>query len=239
MKRLLVLTATLLAFVSACNKEQGREGGPCFPNGTCDDGLACTNETCVNAGNSGDCAETVEVNWAAPETSTPAAVGDELCGDAWHAFEERDSCAYPPDDGYVVACPSNGLTAGCTDCGAEDCVTTDTQGLDEEPTCFCLRQCQTEADCVAGERCMCSLRVSVPGGTLSGPPQCVGGCRSDVECGDGERCLASVFAPTIEFHCTSQEDECDPTQDCPASGPPVCLFDTTLGHWACTDATSG
>jgi hypothetical protein len=50
MQRWLVLTSTLLALVSACSKPQGGEGGPCYPNATCDEGLTCLSETCVDIG---------------------------------------------------------------------------------------------------------------------------------------------------------------------------------------------
>lgn len=53
---LMSLVAVALAICSACgiggggSKSAGSEGGPCYPNGTCDVGLSCLSQTCVNVG---------------------------------------------------------------------------------------------------------------------------------------------------------------------------------------------
>ena len=54
MQRRLILTVAILASASACSKPQGSEGGPCYPNATCDEGLTCLGETCVGGGREGE-----------------------------------------------------------------------------------------------------------------------------------------------------------------------------------------
>ena len=44
---------TVLVVLGACGRActgEGDEGGPCFPNDTCNDGLTCLSELCVDAG---------------------------------------------------------------------------------------------------------------------------------------------------------------------------------------------
>jgi hypothetical protein len=61
-QRIAIPTAFLMV-VAACAKEQGAEGGACYPNGTCNDGLSCLSELCVDssAGDGGEVARDFSV----------------------------------------------------------------------------------------------------------------------------------------------------------------------------------
>ena len=41
------LTVSLILFAAACGPTQGTEGGSCYPNGTCNEGLVCASDLCV------------------------------------------------------------------------------------------------------------------------------------------------------------------------------------------------
>jgi hypothetical protein len=44
-----LLCLVLCTAIGACNKKEGKEKGPCYGNGTCDEGLTCLSDTCVSA----------------------------------------------------------------------------------------------------------------------------------------------------------------------------------------------
>ena len=60
----LVYFSLVVIFLAGCGSsgggEAGTEGGPCYPNGTCNSGLECLSNLCVNLWNTLDVVDTVE-----------------------------------------------------------------------------------------------------------------------------------------------------------------------------------
>jgi hypothetical protein len=73
---LMLVAALLLAMCAACSdddaKEAGTEGGPCFPNGTCMEGLTCASDLCVKMAGDAAAEDSTVAGDAAPGDSTVA-----------------------------------------------------------------------------------------------------------------------------------------------------------------------
>src|SRR5678816_3853713 len=92
--RLLVMTA--LGASAGCSKAAtGSENGACYGNGTCNTGLVCLSNVCVNPGSSQDLSAAVDLS-----SSTDAATAADLSSVA--DLATRDAARY--DDGGL-ACP--------------------------------------------------------------------------------------------------------------------------------------
>jgi len=135
-----------LAMVVACGggggKEVGTEGGPCYPNNTCNDGLACLSELCVDPSSLLDVISSSDI----PDTSLPRpdvveldflidTMGDVYSGvdpvtdpsypsdrpltDLWSNSETADSSCIPQCNGKN--CGDDGCGGSCGECGAPSC----------------------------------------------------------------------------------------------------------------------
>jgi hypothetical protein len=111
------------------NADTGKQGGPCYTNGTCDQGLDCVNNICVQV--------TTEPG---DDSADP---NDGSLGSSCGTCNAGLTC--------VTDAPSGYCTKSCTDsaqCGAGAyCYNTDDFGP------LCLRACSNDADCRAGYTC--------------------------------------------------------------------------------------
>lgn len=139
---------------------------------------------------------------------------------------EEPSGFYTCDNGFIargeaVEClqPNAPNDEGCADFGfgcttAADCDAQPYGGCnlsDFEGDCTCSYGCATDADCQDGYICACA---GVVGGT-----QCIpAGCTDDSECGDGLCGLSlrqGVCENSWSTACTTPQDECHVSADCP------------------------
>lgn len=148
-----------------------------------------------------------------------------------------------PDDSVVrtgsVTCtdptpPSQGSTcsAGYGECASDDDCTAAPYGacgyiVDVTAACRCEYGCMTDADCGAGQVCMCA--------PLHDGTRCVDAdCSTDADCDPGYRCTLSLGVgldlrwPSVRCH--SAADECQSDADCPDG---LCLWHGA--RWECED----
>jgi len=90
---------------------QGTEGGSCYPNGTCNDGLECRSDLCVEDGSGGDDTEDVLADClACGEETCAAEYGDcEAAGGCGDAIDCWIGCG--ADAGCIAACDVTSLAA--------------------------------------------------------------------------------------------------------------------------------
>jgi hypothetical protein len=86
--------------------------------------------------------------------------------------------------------------------------------------------------------CACSSQLG--GGNARSGNLCITtGCRLDSDCGPGGVCSASNgnrCGGLQGFYCHSAADTCLTSSDCCGSTP-LCVYQATLGHWACQAVT--
>jgi hypothetical protein len=103
-------------------------------------------------------------------------------------------------------------------------------------------ECTSDSDCQGG-LCSCAALGNVCIPAL---------CHVDSDCGDGGFCSPGpkvVCTGAIIYACHSAGDTCFNDSDClpgaPPPGPyaycstspPTCMYDPTLGHWACANGS--
>lgn len=107
--RLSFIGSVSIWVIGACgsSKSEGSEGAACYPNGTCDTGLACLSNTCVNptsgAGGSGNGAGG-SGNFPSVDLEACFACGDVACP------SEKQACDDAPGCSEILEC-----TVGCGD----------------------------------------------------------------------------------------------------------------------------
>ena len=185
----------LLGATVSCGEEdsapaQGTEGGSCYGNGTCDDGLACYSDKCVDPDGN--------------EPSTPSAGFD--IGACFECGE--DSCAAEAEkcDGEG-AC---GTLLGCAlDCAgdascATDCATTTSVTAEEQSAMVAYQSCLVT-------KCLdaCTPEVNVP--TPSNPTPPTPGQPTPGQPGPSE--LAACL-DCGESSCAAEANACDDSSAC-------------------------
>lgn len=135
-----------------------------------------------------------------------------------------------------------GDPSGLTDCETdEDCpegasCVADSQGSQ----CRLPPECDSAADCGAGNQCFCAAEFRGSGGSTpySAFNQCL-----PAECQRAEDCGAfscGVSYATCEgftgAYCHTAEDECTRTSDC--GDDETCAFSPQDGHWVCSVLTT-
>lgn len=176
-----LVSGVLVGLTVGCGEEDatpkmGVEGGSCYGNGTCDDGLACYSDKCVNPD--------------APGPSTPAAgfdIGDCLdCGDDSCAAE-AEKCNGAGACGTLLSCALD--CAGDVSC-ASNCATTTSVTAEEQSAMVAYQSCLV-TQCLDA----CTPDVSVPPAQPSPVPgQPSGGeFEACLDCGES-RCTAEANA---------------------------------------------
>jgi len=201
----------------------GSEGGPCYPNGTCNDGLVCLSSFCVS------------LESCHPGATTTCSCGGLSSGVAECGADERwEPCVCIPTcgDGYADVseacdwpdlagqdCSDFGFTAGelsCVSCEIDvsGCCDADL-AADIDHCGMCHSPCGETADRCLGGACSCGLN---------------GACAAGDTCCDGE-CVqvASDFD-----HCGGCGDACDA-----AAGDGCTNSVCTCGGFAACDVTNG
>jgi hypothetical protein len=149
---------------------------------------------------------------------TPSACTDEtvlegglsLCNNGLLHRASAVACSAPPpaedtvpeefaaDAGAGYPCVRN---ADCTDKPYGRC-TLDVNGP------YCYYRCITDADCDAGQLCLCD--------DFAGGGSCVSaGCATDADCGAGNLCAGNAPCGYQRFECQTSSDECAVDSDCP------------------------
>jgi hypothetical protein len=170
--------------------------------------------------------------------------------DAGDAQSQCGSAALPGDRPQAPTCPATALGAGF-DAGVVSCTTLadcqDAGAITGPPgkiplqftACLAGRcsvdACLTDDDCASGQACGCSATVANANHLLTNA--CVvAQCRVDADCGKGGICSPS---PTSScgglsgLYCHSAADTCTTDADCCDATKPSCLYQQTLGHFAC------
>jgi hypothetical protein len=124
---------------------------------------------------------------------------------------------FPGPDGGPAGCTTD---SACTAQPNGFCSQFDPTGGFPVGGCTCYYGCKTDADCGAGQMCLCGDPVGV----------CVpASCKSDADCGPGLLCTMSAPLGTCPsappFACQSPADSCGGSKDCPqTSGASVCGY---------------
>lgn len=143
----------------------------------------------------------------------------------------------------AVACPATNLSSFLgPDAGSISCATTaDCQAAAVDLPWLCYQgmcivdQCLTDGDCTNGMACGCASDF---GGNAMHTNRCVlTQCRVDADCGQDGACSPSHAGPCSSltgYYCHSSADTCSANADCTCDPDrPACLYQPTLGHWAC------
>jgi hypothetical protein len=165
----------------------------------------------------------------APHGSTP----DASTPDAPHVPPPGET---PPQHRPTAsACPpSAGDDAGAACMTDTDCKTPVGGGT------FCLHgqcgldQCLADPDCGTSSVCVCA-DAFYGGNGVHGNVCVAATCHVDSDCGAGGFCIPSQgYCGAFEgFYCHTPADTCvDPKLDCPGPND-SCVYDQTVGHFAC------
>ena len=170
-----ILTLVLvIAFFAACGSEDGgqetgTEGGPCYANNTCNDGLECASDLCVQASSPSDTVEDVSdvdtgttpdvlVSDLGPDGQVADVEGepDESENDIGEDTLEVDTDVHPSDTpGVDQGSDDFGCTPLCNDkvCGDDGCGGSCGECGGQAPYCeegICVPQCAAESPAVTG-----------------------------------------------------------------------------------------
>lgn len=101
-----------------------------------------------------------------------------------------------------------------------------------------LDACINDSDCATGFACICGSTF-YGGNGVHGNVCVPAQCRVDADCGSSGVCSPSYGeycgGPTGTF-CHSAADTCNTSADC-CGDTPGCLYQQTIGHWACQSVT--
>ncbi len=149
----------------------------------------------------------------------PVASGIEVCPGVPDHRVSRERCTTELSE---PACdPDRGMCSTDDDCASGSCV-----------GCLCIVPCVADADCDAGESCVCGTRYA----HLS---QCVPSlCATDADCAQGEVCALSYgrthrggSCEVQALWCRAPYAECDGTR---CGDSEMCTVDPDSGDWACS-----
>ena len=102
--------------------------------------------------------------------------------------------------------------------------------------CMCTYDtCTHDLDCATGQTCACHGSPYTFG---QGSACIAGNCRVDADCGAGNYCSPAYNAMScgslLGTFCHTPNDLCVDDADCgTSSGPQVCTYSTSAGHWQC------
>lgn len=103
--------------------------------------------------------------------------------------------------------------------------------------CRCTSDaCAGDSSCPTGQTCACHGAPYTGGDGNACVP---GNCRVDADCGPGGYCSPSYQVQgcggLAGYYCHTPTDTCVDDSDCATStsGPQVCAYSTTAGHWKC------
>ncbi len=203
-----------LGFIVACSsvgrggKATGSEAGACYPNNTCNKGLQCLSDLCVN-----------------PNPAQDVSAGTDLVSGPHEVFAVTDPGSCVPScgsrqcgsDGCGEACGTCGYGKDCLD-GQCVCVPRDHQDCCGDAACW-VDSCGARGDvimtcslgCVDGECVTCQPECSQK---TCGDDGCGGTCGT---CGKGQVC--SQMAASGEWRCKSTACTLNPEQS--SGGTPV------------------
>ncbi len=182
-------------------------------------------------------------------TCTPVLDGDgretgvELCPDGTHRRYATVACE--PGPLGEAACPSPApagarcqTDADCTDGpGDGHCIDVAGPPRYDYDGCGCIYTCETDADCGAGEVCLCG--GALPDGW--GYAQCVpSSCATNDDCSSGGCRVDGWFPfqncdPVFDGSCMRAADECVTDDDCGAPGELYCGFNSSQDAWTCRE----
>jgi hypothetical protein len=177
-----------------------------------------------------------------PDASTPDAPVSEdgSTPDAPHVPPPGET---PPQHRpTAAACSATtvpGIDGGGAACKTDADCTSSVGGLSHclNGTCG-LDQCLTDSDC--GSSSVCACASDYYGGNGVHGNICVpGNCRVDSDCGAGGFCIPSQgYCGAFQgYYCHTPSDTCvDPKLDCSGLNE-SCVYDQTVGHFACATVT--
>ena len=131
---------------------------------------------------------------------------------------------------------------GDGECAADNACTAGTDGRCVQNNggaifCTCTYDtCTHDADCAAGQTCACHGSTYTYG---DGNTCIAGNCRVDADCGAGNYCSpadnVNSCGSLLGYFCHTPQDTCIDDSDCTnsSSGPQVCTYSSTAGHWQC------
>lgn len=110
----MIRRAVALALLVACSsssyaEQNGTESGPCYPNGTCNEGLTCASNRCVRV--DGGVTDAGPTDGSSSNAANDAAPNDASTRDAFAKFDA--SACYPPTTAPKIEC-------GNAPCGTGD-----------------------------------------------------------------------------------------------------------------------
>jgi hypothetical protein len=212
----------LFAFAWGCGdggggEPPGSERGPCYPNGTCNAGLSCLSNVCVNTGGGAGGAPACGTAGQACGGAAPCCSGAVCATNTCAAICVSDSdcasgCCWPLASGERAcrACGSPGQA-----CSSAAPCRSDAVCLTTSNTCAAI--CVSNSDCASG--CCHSLANSTQ-------RACMAGGTAGQACGSAALCCTDYICATPSYTCAAI---CVRHSDC-ASG--CCALDNT-GQGAC------
>jgi len=262
MGRIVALMLCAVALAS-CNKPpppQGDEGQACYPNDTCNVGLACVSGRCEGPGV--DCGNTIcDANETA--LSCPQDCGAGTCGDGVVDSDINEACDGTDFAGQTclslghlggtLACDADCADfdeGGCHSCGdsiiqiPEICDISNLGGITCRDVGFESGQLQCTADCLAYDTSGCTNTCEeVDCATCINSPCAqsicsaeLATCNANVDCLALYQCLISCVDDLCEIDCYNASplgvDDYLATQGCLVCNPDVC-YDECDGLNAC------
>lgn len=205
--------ATLLSLsLLACPDEAGRETGPCFPNGTCMEGLSCLSNVCVqvphpDAGASPDAGAPPD----AGQTPGPDAGAPKPCANADGSFAPPTTVCRPATGPCDLEETCLGTSADCPEDGFEPA----------GATCRPSAGACDVAEACTGKGPECPADGFKPAGTPC--RAAAGDCDVAESCpGTGAKCPTDALEPVTAV-CRASVNECDAPETCGAG--PTCPLD--------------
>lgn len=147
------------------------------------------------------------------------------CGDGSYARVSAGTCRLP--DGFTAPGGAAGAGGGVGDVRCGDAPFGVFLNQQTKSVLYCRYHCEQDADCPAGNRCVCGA---------DGTGMCgVAECATASDCGAGQTCRVKEDArhcsvgPSVALTCFGSGDVCLRDSDCPGTGPYYCDRDTGPG----------
>ncbi len=216
-----------------CNAEQeyGAEGGRCYPNGTCNEGLSCHSDLCVFDEPRSDILDTLVVDEVTFDTQTselfelpelPECTGESQCistDDSWcfgkyrHYCERLDGCLLESEEYCDYGCSDGSCCPYNPDCSEEGvkwCSGTTRYYCVKQDGCLERRSEECNNGCTDGGCLVCQ---DLGGYCETGDDCCQGTC--DAEKWPGTSLVQNVCCKLAGDSCSKRSDCCLPDHfDC-------------------------